>query len=332
MASESEQDPGDLEARRGLARGSVKAPARGRTGIRAHSPDRSRPARGPAGAGPLGSSRGYLAECARRQVAVLAYVAGNRAGDARVTEKPTTAEVLDQGNRRTRLAAWASRLSVAGGGLPVCAGCAEVRIDARDEGVAITLLGLFGIAIVLFPILAGLSVLVGRRSSRRRLLKILVSLMAGGICGMLWVLFIATIRAVDLPAVLTDPVLLAVGMVVALSGPVLLSGPGRLGEVVGRSLMTTGFNSLALPIAALISFLLGGAQVSPGSARPELSAVILGVRLAGNVTTASLSVGGFLAGVFLVFLGDRRLRRVRLARRAKVAAASTPIRGPFRHE
>ena len=121
---------------------------------------------------------------------------------------------------------------------------------------------------------------------------------------------------------MTDPVLLAVGVVVALSGAVLLSGPGCLGEVVGRSLMTTGFNSL-VPIAALISFLVGGAQVSPGSARPELSAVILGVRLAGDVTTASLSIGGFLARVFLIFLGDRRLRRVRLARRGKIAAAAT---------
>jgi hypothetical protein len=73
--------------------------------------------------------------------------------------------------------------------------------------------------------------------------------------------------------------------------------------------MTTGFNSLGLPIAALISFLFAGAQVSPGSARPGLSAVILGVRLAGDVTTARLSIGGLLAGVFLVFLGDRRLRR-----------------------
>jgi hypothetical protein len=95
--------------------------------------------------------------------------------------------------------------------------------------------------------------------------------------------------------------------------------------------MTTGFNSL-VPIAALISFLVGGAQVSPGSARPELSAVILGVRLAGDVTTASLSIGGFLARVFLIFLGDRRLRRVRLARRGKIAAAATPIRGSFLHE
>jgi hypothetical protein len=105
--------------------------------------------------------------------------------------------------------------------------------------------------------------------------------------------------------------LVAVGVVVALSAVVLLSGSGRFREVAGRSLMTTGFNSLALPIAALIAFLVGGAQLPAGSARAELSAVILGVRLAGNVATVGLSVGGLLAGVFLVFLGDRLLRQAR---------------------
>jgi hypothetical protein len=35
------------------------------------------------------------------------------------------------------------------------------------------------------------------------------------------------------------------------------------------------------------------------------------VRLAGNVATLGLSAGGLLAGIFLVFLGDRLLRQVR---------------------
>ena len=140
-----------------------------------------------------------------------------------------------------------------------------------------------------------------------------------------------TICAAARPGVLADPVLVVVGLVVALSGAVLLSSSGRLGEIVARSLMTTGFNCLGLPIAALISFLIAGAQVSPGGARPELSGVVLGVRLAGDVMTASLSIGGLLAGVLLVFLGDRRLRRIRLARRVKAAAGTTLIRGPFLH-
>jgi hypothetical protein len=75
--------------------------------------------------------------------------------------------------------------------------------------------------------------------------------------------------------------------------------------------MMTGFNSLALPIAALVSFLVGGAQLPAGSTRAELSAVILGVSLAGNIATVGLSVGGLLAGLLLVFLGDRLLRQAR---------------------
>jgi hypothetical protein len=260
---------------------------------------------------------------------MLVYVVGNRAGDARVTEKPTTAALPDPGHRIIPLASWVSRLSVAIAGLPVCAGC--IRVDARDERVTIALFGLLGLAVVLFPVSVGFAVLVGRRPLRRRLLKILVSAMAGGVCGTLWMLFIATICAAARPGVLTDPVLMVVGVVVALSGAVLLSSSGRLGEIVARSLMTTGFNCLGLPIAALISFLIAGAQVSPGRARPELSGVVLGVRLAGDVMTASLSIGGLLAGVLLVFLGDRRLRRIRLARRVKAAAGTTLIRGPFLH-
>jgi hypothetical protein len=86
--------------------------------------------------------------------------------------------------------------------------------------------------------------------------------------------------------------------------------------------MLTGFHSLALPIAALIAFLVGGAQLKAGSVRAELSAVILGVRLAGTVATVGLSVGGLLAGVLLVFLGDRLLRQLRQARRARADAAA----------
>jgi zinc transporter ZupT len=168
----------------------------------------------------------------------------------------------------------------------------------------------------------GLVLLVTRRPSRRRRLKILVAAVAGGVCGTLWVLFVATILDAARPGTLMDLPLVALGVVVALSVAVLLSGSGRSREVAGRSLMTTGFNSLALPIAALISFLVGGAQLPAGSAGTELSAVILGVRLAGSVATVGLSVGGLLAGAFLVFLGDRLLRQARQARRGRADAAA----------
>jgi hypothetical protein len=105
----------------------------------------------------------------------------------------------------SRRASWASRVSIAVGPFPACAGCARARVDAPDDPVMIVLLALFGLAIILFPISVGLAALIGRRPVRRRLLKILVSATAGGVCGMLWVVFIATICAADRPGVLTDP-------------------------------------------------------------------------------------------------------------------------------
>ena len=197
-----------------------------------------------------------------------------------------------------------------------------MRAIEWDEPASIALLALFGLGGVLFLVFTWLALLVARRPSRRRRLKILVAAVAGGVCGTLWVLFVATILDVARPGTLMDLPLVALGVVVALSAAVLLSGSGRSREVAGRSLMTTGFNCLGLPIAALISFLVGGAQVPAGSARAELSAVILGVRLAGSIATVGLSVGGLLAGILLVFLGDRLLRQVRHARRGRSDAAS----------
>jgi hypothetical protein len=207
-----------------------------------------------------------------------------------------------------------------------------VRVVGWDEPGSIALLALFGLGGFLVLVFTGLAVLVTRRPSRRRRLKILVAAVAGGVCGTLWVLFVSMILDAARSGTPMDLPLVALGVVVALSAAVLLSGSGRSREVAGRSLMTTGFNSLALPIAALISFLVGGAQVPAGSAGAELSAVILGVRLAGSVATVGLSVGGLLAGVFLVFLGDRLLQQARQARRGRAdAAATTVIQGPSLH-
>ena len=51
--------------------------------------------------------------------------------------------------------------------------------------------------------------------------------------------------------------------------------------------------------------------------------MILGVRLAGTVATVGLSVGGLLAGVLPVFLGDRLLRQVWQTQRGRADAAAT---------
>ena len=124
---------------------------------------------------------------------------------------------------------------------------------------------------------------------------ILVPLVAGSVCGALWILLVDTAAYTAIPDAMNEPVVLAVGVVTALVAASLLSMPNRLSEMVGLSAMAIGFHSLALPIAALISLLVGGAQ-------------------AGDLRTVALSVGGLLVGAFLVFVGDRVLRRRRRSR------------------
>lgn len=233
---------------------------------------------------------------------------------------------------RSSLAPSASRVSVAVVGLAVGSGCVEGRMTGSDQRYSIPLLALLALGAVLFLAFSGLALLVAWRPHRRRLLKILVAVVAGGMCGALWVLLITTVLdAAARPGALTRVVV--VGVVVALSVAVLLGRPGRLREVMGRSLMTTGFHSLALPIAALISFLVGGAQLGAGgSTRPELSAVILGVKLAGSIVTVGLSVGGLLVGMLFVFLGDRLLRQASRTRRERADGVGTSlIQGRFQH-
>ncbi len=92
---------------------------------------------------------------------------------------------------------------------------------------------------------------------------------------------------------------LLVGMVTALMVAVLLSVSATPTDVAGLSMIVVGFHSLALPLAALTSFLLAGAAWLPG-ASAERRAVGLGI-------------AGLLVGTLLVLLGDRllRVRRIR---------------------
>jgi len=157
-------------------------------------------------------------------------------------------------------------------------------------------------------------VLVSRRRRRRKLAKILVPLVAGSVCGALWILLVDTAANTAIPDAMNEPAVLAVGVVTALGAASLLSMPNRLRRVLGLSAMAIGFHSLALPIVALISVFVGGAQRVPAaSSRPALTAVILGTRLVGDLPTVGLSVGGLLLGVFFVFVGDRVLRRRRIS-------------------
>ena len=151
------------------------------------------------------------------------------------------------------------------------------------------------VAGVVFLLSTGFLVFVSSRRRARKLTKMLVALVAGSVCGVLWILLVDTAVSAAIPDAMSEPAVLAVGVVTALVAASLLSMPDRLSRVAGLSAMAIGFHSLALPIAALIALLVGEAQ-------------------AGGLRTVALSVNGLLVGVFLVFVGDRVLRRRRMRR------------------
>jgi hypothetical protein len=161
----------------------------------------------------------------------------------------------------------------------------------------------------------GFLVLVSPRRRRRKVAKLLVVFGAGSVCGALWVLLVNTVGNAADSDTLDEPAGLVVGLVAAAAAAFLLSAPDSLTEVAGLSAITIGLHSLALPLAALLSFLLAGAHWVPtAGVRPPLMAVILGARFAGDLRTVGLSIGGLLFGLCFVFVGDRVLLRRRLRR------------------
>ena len=115
----------------------------------------------------------------------------------------------------------------------------------------------------LFILCTGFIVLVAPRRRRRKVAKMLVAFSAGSVCGAIWVLLVDTVtNAADFDA-LDEPAVLVVGLVATLVAAFLLSTPDSLTEVTGLSAMAIGLHSLALPLAALISFRRsGGAMAS----------------------------------------------------------------------
>lgn len=132
------------------------------------------------------------------------------------------------------------------------------------------------------------------RRRGRRLPKILVAVVAGLVCGALWMLLVETAANTIRPDTIRVPIVLLVGVVAALVVAVLLSVSESLTAVVGLSMIVIGFHCLALPIAALVSFSLAGAAWLPGAS--------------AELLTVGLGVAGLPAGALLVFLGDRVLR------------------------
>jgi hypothetical protein len=110
---------------------------------------------------------------------------------------------------------------------------------------------------------AGIIVSVFRR--RRKLTRILVALVAGSVCGALWMFLVDTVANAIRTDTINDSAVLLVGAVTALVAALFLSAPESLTEVAGLSMIVIGFHSLALPIAALISFWVAGAAWLPGA-------------------------------------------------------------------
>ncbi len=203
-------------------------------------------------------------------------------------------------DRRTSLESMAYRVRLAVMGLAAL-GCIGAE---RGNPVWLGALPVLLVGVVVFLLIIGLQVLVSSRRRSRKLAKILVALVAGSVCGALWILLIDTVVTAATPEVMNESAVLGIGVVAALVAATLLSMPHRLSQVVGLSAMTIGFHSLAVPIAGLISLLFRRAQWVPDA----------GLRLAGDLPTVGLSVGGLLVGLILVFVGDQALRRGRTRR------------------
>jgi hypothetical protein len=169
-------------------------------------------------------------------------------------------------------------------GVLLATGAGSIETDTRFVAVILALS-----AVVVFVLCTGVLVFVSSRRRRRKLVKMLVTLIAGSVCGAFWILLIDTAVNPAIPGAMHEPAVLVIG-VVTLVAASLLSMANHLSEMVGLSAMAIGFHSLALPIAALISIVAGGAH-------------------AVDLRAVALSIGGLLLGVCLVFVGDRRRRR-----------------------
>lgn len=146
------------------------------------------------------------------------------------------------------------------------------------------------------------------------------AVLAGLVCGGLWIAFATTILDVARPGVMTVPLALGVGSVTGLVVAAFCWRPGTPRQIWGRVALTVGLHALALPVAAAIAFGASGIWPPPETADLRLSLDVFGVRLVGRPATVRLGVGGFVLGLLLVAIGDRALRRRGMADRMRRGA------------
>jgi hypothetical protein len=114
-------------------------------------------------------------------------------------------------------------------------------------------------AVVVFLVCTGILALVSSRRRTRKLAKIGVAVVAGLMCGALWILLVAIVVNASMPGVMNEPAVLIFGAVTAaLVAAGLLPTSYRLHKVLGLSAMVIGFHALALPLAALFAFVVRG--------------------------------------------------------------------------
>ncbi len=140
------------------------------------------------------------------------------------------------------------------------------------------------------------------------------ALLGGAVCGGLWVLLVRMVLEAAKPEMNTVRIIAAVWITSGLVVGALLmrSAAGSARQTWGRTAIVIGSHGLALPVAAVISFVVAGTRWSPNEVgNLELSATILGVQLAANPIAIRIGFGGFVLGLLLLSIGDRTLRRPR---------------------
>ncbi len=140
------------------------------------------------------------------------------------------------------------------------------------------------------------------------------ALLAGAVCGGLWALLVGLVLDAANPELNTVRALVVIWIVTGLAvGAWLVRSPvGSARQAWGRAAVVISAHALALPLAAVVSFVVAGARWSPDDVgNLELSATILGVQLAANPTAIRIGFGGFVLGLLLLAIGDRALRRLR---------------------
>src|SRR3989442_6695128 len=113
----------------------------------------------------------------------------------------------------------------------------------------------------------------------------LPAVLAGAVCGGLWVLIVTIIIGVARPGMMTAPLALGIWSTTGVAVAVFVMRPGTPRESWGRVAMAVGLHGLALPIAAAISFVVtAGGGAPPAKAPPPLWPRLPAGRLARKPT------------------------------------------------